>query len=66
MAAEIAVAKIVDLALTAFMAGIERQPIVEEIRKMEAAGATPDEMTDALQAMRQAQEAKTQAKIDQM
>jgi len=66
MAAEIVVAKIVDLALTAFMAGIERQAIVEDLRKMEAAGATPDEMTDALQAMRQAQEAKTQAKINQM
>jgi len=63
---EVVVAKIVDMAFTLLEAGIARQPIVEEIRKMESAGATPDEMTDALQAMRQSQEAKTQAKIDKM
>ena len=41
-----------------------RGPIVEHVRKREAEGATPDQITDELQAMRQQTEAETQKKID--
>ena len=62
--AEVAIAKVVDFAITAFIAGLEREPIVVKVREMELAGATPDEITDALQSMRKASEAEAQAKID--
>jgi len=56
--------KLVDMAFTLALAGLERQPIVDHVRKREEEGATPDEITDELQQMRQASEAETQKKID--
>ena len=61
---EIVIAKILDVALTLFVAGLNRADIVNKVREMEATGATPDEITDALQNMRQQSEAHAQAKID--
>ena len=58
------VAKIIDLAFTAWLAGMEREPIVAKVREMEAAGATMKEITDALEAMRVQSESDAQAKID--
>jgi len=37
---------------------------VEKARTMEEAGASPDEITDALQAMRKESEAAAQRKVD--
>jgi len=62
--AEVAIAKILDLGITMVLAGMERQPIVDKVREMEVAGATADQITDALQAMRQQSEKDAQAKID--
>ena len=56
--------KLADFAITLALAGIDRLAIVEKVRTMEEAGATPDEITDALQAMRKASEAKAQADIN--
>lgn len=63
--AEKAIAKILDVGLAALQAGIEREPIVAKVREMEEQGATPDAITDALQAMRQESEAAAQKAIDQ-
>lgn len=57
--------KLVDMAFTLALAGLERQPIVDHVRKREEEGATPDQITDELQAMRQGSEADAQRKIDE-
>jgi hypothetical protein len=45
-------ARLADYAITMAIAGlIERPVIVEFVRKLEAEGKTPDQITDALQAM---------------
>lgn len=64
--AAVGIARLVDFAFTALEAGIARGPIVEKVREMEASGATPEEITEALQAMRQASEKEAQDKIDQL
>jgi len=64
--AEAAIAKILDIGITLVLAGMERQPIVDKVREMEVSGATADQITDALQAMRQQSEKDAQAKIDAM
>lgn len=56
--------KLLDLALAAVQAGFERQAVVEKVRELEAAGASPDQITDALQAMAKQSEADAQAAID--
>lgn len=59
-------AKLVDMGITVALAGLEREAIVDFVRQREEAGDTADEITDALQSMRQAREADLQGKIDQM
>jgi membrane protease subunit (stomatin/prohibitin family) len=60
----LAFAKLLDLGFTLALAGIERMGAVEKARSMEAAGASADEITDALQKMRQDSEKAAQAKVD--
>lgn len=62
--AERGIAKLVDFAFTAALAGLERGPIVAKVREMEARGATPDEITDELQKGRQESEVQAQAQVD--
>lgn len=62
---EVILAKLLDVGISVFMAGIERSAIVAKVEEMETAGATPDEITDALQAMRQQSEADAQKAIDE-
>lgn len=57
-------AKIVDVAITLALAGLERASVVEKVRQMEDEGASADQITDALQAMRRQSEQDAQAKID--
>lgn len=64
--ATVGVAKLLDFAFTAWLAGIERDAIVTKVREMEEKGATPDEMTDAIQVMRTQSEKDAQAKIDKL
>lgn len=63
-ASAIAIAKILDLGITLYVAGIERQSIVDKVRGMEDQGATPDEISDALQKMRQDSEGAAQRAIE--
>ncbi|MGH8676876.1 MAG: hypothetical protein ACREUQ_00805 [Burkholderiales bacterium] len=58
--------KLIDLGFALALAGIERQPVVDLVRQREEEGATLDEITDELQAMRQASETQTQEKINQL
>lgn len=60
----IGVAKLLDAAIAAWLVGVAREPLVAKVREMEAAGASMDEMTDALQAMAAQSEADAQAEID--
>jgi len=60
----IALAKLLDLGFTLALAGIERATAVEKVRTMEEAGASADEITDALKKMRQDSEKAAQAKVD--
>ena len=62
--AEQGLARLVDWAFTAAQAGLERAPIVVRVREMEAAGKSPDEITDALQAGRKQSELDAQKKVD--
>lgn len=62
--AERGIARLVDFAFTAALAGLERAPIVAKVREMEAAGKLPDEITDALQDGRKQSEVDAQKKID--
>ena len=57
------IAQLLDIGISLALAGIERTTIVNDVRKMEEAGATPDEITDALQKMRQDSEAEAEAAI---
>ena len=58
------VAKLLDVLFTLALAGFERAPLVAKAREMEAAGATMDEITDALRAMTIGAEETAQGKID--
>ena len=62
--AEQGLARLVDWAFTAAQAGLERTPLVAKVREMEAAGKTPDEITDTLQKGRQEAEVEAQGKVD--
>lgn len=62
--AEKGMAKLADFAFTLALAGIAREPFVDYVRKREAEGATPDQITDELYVMRQQSEKDTQTKID--
>ena len=57
-------AKLVDVLFTVALAGFERAPLIAKAREMEAAGATVDEITDALRAMTIGSEETAQRKID--
>ena len=59
-------AQLIDLGITLFLAGVERSAIKQKVQEMEKAGATADEITDALKAMRQQSELDAQAAIDKM
>jgi len=62
--AEQGMAKLADWIFTAALAGLERAPLVAQVREMEAAGKSPDEITDALQKGRQEAEVEAQGKVD--
>jgi len=64
--AERGLARLVDWAFTAALAGMERAPIVAKVREMETAGTSPDEITDELQKGRQESEVEAQGKIDRV
>lgn len=64
--ATVGVAKLLDFAFTAWLAGIERDAIRNRVQEMEAAGASMDQITDALEAMRVKSEVDAQAKIDKL
>ncbi|MDH4172139.1 MAG: hypothetical protein OEW90_04995 [Betaproteobacteria bacterium] len=57
-------ARLADFLITAALAGIEREALVHDVRTMESEGATPDQITDALEAKRIASETEAQDKID--
>lgn len=56
--------KLVDMALNVVFVGLERDLIVSTIKDMEAAGASPDDVVDAIRAMRDKAIADAQAVID--
>jgi len=58
------IAQLLDIGISLALAGIERTTIVNDVRKLEESGATPDQITDALQKMRQNSEKDAQAAID--
>lgn len=58
--------RLVDILFTVAEAGLNRVPYKNKVRELEAKGATADEISDALQEMRHAQDAATDAKIDAM
>lgn len=57
-------AKLVDFVFNAALVGLERAPLVALVREREEAGATADEITDELIAMRKQADADAQAEID--
>lgn len=63
--AERGIARLADYLFTAALAGLAREPIIDKVRKMEADGATPDQITDTLQADRQQSEIDAQRQIDE-
>ena len=60
---EIVVAKLLDLAFDALAVGLERDAIVSQVKEMEAKGATPKEVAEALKGMRDKAIADAQAAI---
>lgn len=56
-------AKVADMVFTLALAGFEREPIVTIVRDMEAAGARPDEITEALQTLRHSEESKLETRL---
>jgi hypothetical protein len=58
------IAQLLDIGISLALAGIERTTIVNDVRKLEESGATPDQITDALQKMRQDSEKDAQSAID--
>lgn len=48
--AKAGIARLIDFAFAAALAGLERAPLVEKVQAMEAEGKTADEITDTLQA----------------
>lgn len=60
---EVIVFKLVDAALTAFQIGVAREDILMTAAKMEAEGATPQQVTEALVKMRDEAIAKAQAAV---
>ena len=62
-AAEAVFAKVADAAITALLAGIERGPIVDHVRALEAKGAKPDDITDSLLELARASAERRRAAI---
>lgn len=60
------VSRLVDAAFTLVEMGFERAPLVDLIKKRELEGATMDQMTDELQAMRKQSEKDAQDDINKM
>jgi hypothetical protein len=49
---EAAVLKLLDLGLTALSVGVEREAILAKVTELQAQGATPEQIADALVKMR--------------
>jgi hypothetical protein len=56
------IAKVVDAAFTALSVGLEREVVLGKVAELERAGATPDEIADALADMRRASSAAARLK----
>ena len=61
---EVLVMKLIDAALTAASVGLEREAILGKVTELQAKGATPDEIADALVGMRNDSINAAQAKLD--
>lgn len=61
---EVMLARLLDIGFSLLAAGIERNTIVGEVARMEEDGATPEEITAALQSMRKQSEDDAQLAID--
>lgn len=57
-------AKFLDVVFTAVSVGLEREAIVAKVREMEAQGATPGQITEAIAKMRDEAIAAAQNAID--
>jgi len=62
----IASAKLADFIFTLALAGIERGPVLEEIRKKRDEGATDDQITDHLRNMYHTSDRDAQSEIDKL
>lgn len=62
---ELLLAKLLDAGFTLLDSGWERDKIVAEVALMEEKGATPEQITAALQAMRKQSEIDAQKAIDE-
>jgi hypothetical protein len=51
-AQEVVIWKLVDMALNAVAVGLERQAVIERVKVLETEGKSPDEIADAIKAMR--------------
>lgn len=60
---EAVILKLIDVALTAAAVGLEREAILDRVRGLQAAGATPEDITQALVTMRDDAIAEAQRKI---
>jgi len=60
---EAALFKLLDLGLTALSVGVEREAILAKVTELQAQGATPEQIADALVAMRDAAIAQAEKSI---
>lgn len=58
------IAKLIDLAFTLAEAGLARGPVVEMVQAKEAAGATPEQISEALEEMRKQAETDADAAVE--
>jgi len=49
---EVVLWRLVDMALNAVAVGLERQAVIERVKALETEGKSPDEIADAIRAMR--------------
>jgi anthranilate phosphoribosyltransferase len=61
---EIALLKLLDIALTAAAVGLEREAILAKVTELQAKGATPEELVEAIRQMRDEAIAKAQGEIN--
>ncbi len=60
---EVAILKLLDLGLMALSVGLERHAILDRVSGLQAQGATPEQIAEALVQMRNEAIAKAQASI---